>query len=283
MESRARGHARRANKIAKTERQGNSAKHFDVPPSAASPAASGSLPVLLRAPPCVEPVQISPYVESTYDQFKCQRTACGARARSRDRALADVPLRDTGADSDRHVCEVPATVCDRRAVAAKVGPSQVLWNAQPAGVILRDGGGHRRGKSHQSRRPPRCIFHSQFVVLDTAAAVNTTSPFPLPLAAKRWPAEDGRSERSVEKHMEIIGVLGGVASGKSAVAKMFESLGAIRLDADQAGHAVLGGAGSGVDLDAIGGEPSIRDAQGRLDRQAIARIVFADTPEATKN
>ncbi len=79
--------------------------------------------------------------------------------------------------------------------------------------------------------------------------------------------------------MEIIGVLGGVASGKSAVAKMFEQLGAMRLDADRVGHDVL------EETDVVASSlnrwgEQIRDPQGGLDRRAIARLVFAPTPQA---
>ena len=39
--------------------------------------------------------------------------------------------------------------------------------------------------------------------------------------------------------MKILGLLGGVASGKSLVADLFRQLGAGVLDADKAGHEVL--------------------------------------------
>ncbi|MFN9364700.1 MAG: dephospho-CoA kinase, partial [Planctomycetota bacterium] len=39
--------------------------------------------------------------------------------------------------------------------------------------------------------------------------------------------------------MEVIGLAGGVASGKSTVAGLFAELGAVPLDADRIGHAVL--------------------------------------------
>jgi len=39
--------------------------------------------------------------------------------------------------------------------------------------------------------------------------------------------------------MQVIGILGGVASGKSVVAGFFQELGAGVLDADRAGHEVL--------------------------------------------
>ena len=41
------------------------------------------------------------------------------------------------------------------------------------------------------------------------------------------------------KSMLVIGIAGGIASGKSLVASMFCRLGAMRLDADEIGHQVL--------------------------------------------
>jgi dephospho-CoA kinase len=76
-----------------------------------------------------------------------------------------------------------------------------------------------------------------------------------------------------------IGILGGVASGKSKVAELFARLGAEVLDADAAGHEVL-------KLDDVKqairnrwGE-SVFNAQGDVDRPAVAKIVFGDTPQA---
>jgi dephospho-CoA kinase len=74
--------------------------------------------------------------------------------------------------------------------------------------------------------------------------------------------------------MIVIGLAGGVASGKSAVAAMFAQLGAVVMDADAIGHAVLH-------------EPEVVQAaqqrwgsailhpDGSLSRAAIAHIVFA--------
>ncbi len=39
--------------------------------------------------------------------------------------------------------------------------------------------------------------------------------------------------------MFMIGVVGGVASGKSEVARCFERLGCLRIEADRIGHEVL--------------------------------------------
>jgi dephospho-CoA kinase len=79
--------------------------------------------------------------------------------------------------------------------------------------------------------------------------------------------------------MRIIGITGGVASGKSVVAEQLAALGAGVLDADRAGHEALrlphveaaarqrwGNAAFGPD--------------GRIDRAKLARIVFGGEPEA---
>jgi dephospho-CoA kinase len=76
--------------------------------------------------------------------------------------------------------------------------------------------------------------------------------------------------------MRTIGLVGGVASGKSLVAKMLVELGAGLLDADRTGHAV------------INEEPDVREAirkrwgdsvfqpEGTISRPAVARLVFGD-------
>jgi dephospho-CoA kinase len=78
--------------------------------------------------------------------------------------------------------------------------------------------------------------------------------------------------------MHLIGILGGVASGKSLVAQQLARLGAGVLDADRAGHEVLR-------LPQI--EAAVRQRwgdevfgpDGRIDRRRLARIVFAGPPE----
>ncbi len=76
--------------------------------------------------------------------------------------------------------------------------------------------------------------------------------------------------------MHILGLIGGVACGKSAVAAALVRRGAVVLNGDELGHQVLR-------------EPDIRDAlvarwgngvlaaDGQIDRPAVAKIVFART------
>ncbi len=77
--------------------------------------------------------------------------------------------------------------------------------------------------------------------------------------------------------MMVIGVAGGVASGKSLVSENFRSLGACVLDADRLGHDVL------RDQEV---QEAIRDrwgaevfhSDGNVDRKAVATIVFGKPP-----
>ena len=79
--------------------------------------------------------------------------------------------------------------------------------------------------------------------------------------------------------MRIIGILGGVASGKSMVARQFAMCGAGVLDADQAGHEALKLPRVETAARRRWGE-YIFGAGGRIDRTKLARVVFAAGPEA---
>ena len=78
--------------------------------------------------------------------------------------------------------------------------------------------------------------------------------------------------------MLIIGVVGGIASGKSLVARQLAELGAGLLDADQAGHAVLREPDVQAAIRARFG-PAVFDATGEINRPRLAAIVFAPPPE----
>ncbi len=70
----------------------------------------------------------------------------------------------------------------------------------------------------------------------------------------------------------VIGLAGGVASGKSLVASCFEHFGAAVLDADRVGHEVLEDPEVIAAIVARWGQIVTRD--GEIDRSALARIVF---------
>ncbi|HEY2881722.1 MAG TPA: dephospho-CoA kinase [Pirellulales bacterium] len=78
--------------------------------------------------------------------------------------------------------------------------------------------------------------------------------------------------------MKIIGLLGGVASGKSTVAEEFKRLGAAVIDADRAGHEVLRQPAVRA---VIGGRwgSAVIGPDGEVDRAALAKIVFAPPPD----
>lgn len=73
-----------------------------------------------------------------------------------------------------------------------------------------------------------------------------------------------------------VGLTGGIAAGKSAVTRRFERLGVPVHDADVAARVVVepGSDGLAAIVDAFGS--GVLDAQGRLERSAMRRRVFAD-------
>ena len=79
----------------------------------------------------------------------------------------------------------------------------------------------------------------------------------------------------------VIGLTGGVASGKSEVARRFEALGIVVADADVAAREALtpGSEGLAETVSIFGAE--ILGADGGLDRAAMRRRVFAD-PDARR-
>ena len=76
--------------------------------------------------------------------------------------------------------------------------------------------------------------------------------------------------------MGYFGLTGGVASGKSTVARMFEELGAKVIDADRIGHELLGFTRPPYNeiLRRFGKE--VLDASGEIDRRRLGAIVFSD-------
>jgi len=76
----------------------------------------------------------------------------------------------------------------------------------------------------------------------------------------------------------VIGLLGGIASGKSTVAQMFASLGAAVIDADRTGHEVLELAPIQRKVRQRWGA-EVLDPHGRVDRKKLAARVFADKKE----
>lgn len=81
--------------------------------------------------------------------------------------------------------------------------------------------------------------------------------------------------------MRVIGLTGGIASGKSSVARLLEQLGIPVIDADQlARDVVLPGTAPLRQIVACFGE-QVLAGDGTLDRTVLAEVVFAD-PEARR-
>jgi dephospho-CoA kinase len=82
--------------------------------------------------------------------------------------------------------------------------------------------------------------------------------------------------------MRVLGLTGGIGSGKSMVAQMFAQLGAVVIDADRLARAVV-----------EPGEPALQEItatfgsdvllpDGHLDRSKLAGVIFADPAERAK-
>ncbi len=73
----------------------------------------------------------------------------------------------------------------------------------------------------------------------------------------------------------VIGLAGGIGSGKSAVAKILRDLGAVVSDSDEGARLALRDRAIKADLVRWWGD-EILDADGAVDRRRVAHIVFAD-------
>lgn len=87
--------------------------------------------------------------------------------------------------------------------------------------------------------------------------------------------------KTIVEGVLTIGLTGGIATGKSSVARMLARKGAVVVDVDRVAHETYAAQSPGHDavVGAFGSE--ILDADGAIDRRALGRIVFAD-PVALK-
>jgi dephospho-CoA kinase len=74
----------------------------------------------------------------------------------------------------------------------------------------------------------------------------------------------------------VVGLTGGVAAGKTAVASRFQALGVPVHDADVAARVVVEPGSEGLEAIVSTFGPEVLDARGRLDRSAMRQRVFAD-------
>jgi len=78
--------------------------------------------------------------------------------------------------------------------------------------------------------------------------------------------------------MRVVGLTGGIASGKSTVTAMFRELGAPVIDADEVPRDVVEPGTPGL-AEVARRFPGVVDASGRLDRAALGQRGFADPAE----
>ncbi len=76
--------------------------------------------------------------------------------------------------------------------------------------------------------------------------------------------------------MYLIGLTGGIASGKSVVATRLRGLGAVHVDADALAREVVAPGTPGLSRIAQEFGPGVISADGSLDRPALGAIVFSD-------
>ena len=81
---------------------------------------------------------------------------------------------------------------------------------------------------------------------------------------------------SKSKKKPIIGILGGISSGKSTVAAEFAKLGCKVIDADKIVHDLLQKTGVRKKITNLFGQ-AILNSAGEIDNQKLAKVVFADT------
>ena len=75
----------------------------------------------------------------------------------------------------------------------------------------------------------------------------------------------------------IVGLTGGIASGKSTVGRLFSSLGVIVVDADAVAREVVEPGGPALEAITARFGSDVLDAEGRLDRAGMRRRIFADS------
>jgi dephospho-CoA kinase len=82
--------------------------------------------------------------------------------------------------------------------------------------------------------------------------------------------------------MKVIGLTGGIASGKSTVARFLKELGAIIIDTDKVGHEAFEPDTPSFRqvVDAFGKDVLTPD--GQVDRQKLGQVVFSDSEKLTR-
>jgi dephospho-CoA kinase len=89
------------------------------------------------------------------------------------------------------------------------------------------------------------------------------------------------SQVKTQRNKPLIGILGGIGSGKSSVARIFGSLGASVIDADRLSHEEFGDAEVADTLRSWWGEQVVPVGK-PVDRHAVAAIVFDEPAELAR-
>ncbi len=84
----------------------------------------------------------------------------------------------------------------------------------------------------------------------------------------------------MKQRIKVIGIAGGIASGKSTIAEMLESLGADIIDADKICHHLINTKEIAHEITKRWGN-HIQDNHGKIKRHALAEIVFSDREEVS--
>lgn len=79
--------------------------------------------------------------------------------------------------------------------------------------------------------------------------------------------------------MQLIALTGGIASGKSVVARRFGELGAVHIDADALAREVVAPGSDGLAAIAQAFGRDILLPDGQLDRPALGRLIFSDADQ----
>ncbi len=82
----------------------------------------------------------------------------------------------------------------------------------------------------------------------------------------------------MKQRIKTIGITGGIASGKSTIAGMLESLGADLIDADKICHELINTKEIALEITKRWGV-HLQDNHGKIKRDALAEIVFSDEKE----
>lgn len=84
----------------------------------------------------------------------------------------------------------------------------------------------------------------------------------------------------MKQRIKVIGITGGIASGKSTIAEMLESLGADLIDADKICHELINTKDIADEITKRWGN-HIQDHHGKIKRDVLAEIVFSDRKEVS--